>query len=279
VSKLSFAAIGHVTNDRLATGVHPGGTASYGSLAAARLGVATRVVTRHGPDFVGLAEMLAAGITVEGGGTGPTTTFETEYDEDGVRRERVLVVAETLTAPVDADAVLAGPIIGEVAPSALAGRLVGASLQGWLRRLGPGGFIERHIPDDLAFLAPCRAVFVSLEDLGAAAGDVIARLTALCPIVAVTDGPNGAVVHDQGTVHTIPAYPTREVEPTGAGDVFAAAYLIALARGESARAAGLYAACAASIAVEGHGPSSLHRLAETAGRRAELERAAAGVSR
>ena len=103
-----------------------------------------------------------------------------------------------------------------------------------------------------------------------AVADVVARLTALVPIVVVTDGANGAAVHAGGAVQRIPAYATREVEPTGAGDVFAAAFLIALARGESVRSAGIFAACAASIAIEGIGPSSLHRLGETDERRNRL---------
>jgi sugar/nucleoside kinase (ribokinase family) len=50
------------------------------------------------------------------------------------------------------------------------------------------------------------------------------------------------------------------VDPTGAGDVFAAAFLVALAKREPPLAAGVVAACAASIAVEGHGPSALAGL-------------------
>lgn len=48
----------------------------------------------------------------------------------------------------------------------------------------------------------------------------------------------------------------------GGGDVFAAAFLVALARKEELAACGRLAAAAASIVIEGRGASELHRLDE-----------------
>jgi len=262
---LTFAAIGHVTNDYLATGIAPGGTAVYSTLAAAGLGLSARVITSHGPDFVGLPLLEAAGITVEGGGGARTTTFEERY-EGGVRHARVLAIAEPLVTPADADIVFCGPVVGEVAASALAGRLVGVGLQGWLRRFGPRGVVERYIPEDFGFVAGGHAVFCSVEDLGAAHDRVVADLRARVPIVVVTEGARGSVVHTAGTSRHVPAYPTREVDPTGAGDVFATAFLIALARGESPHTAAIWGASAASIVIEDVGPAALSRIGETAAR-------------
>src|SRR5262249_35825524 len=186
-----------------------------------------------------------------------TSTSVNEYLPDGTRRARVLAVASPLTEPADADIVFACPVIDEVAPSALAGKLVGAGLQGWLRRLGPSGVVERHVPADLSFLRPCRAVFCSVEDIGDA--PLLPALEQVVPIVVVTDGARGAWIHTGGAVCHIPAYPATEVDPTGAGDVFAAAFLIALARGESLESAGDLAARAAAVVVEDVGPRALAR--------------------
>lgn len=45
----------------------------------------------------------------------------------------------------------------------------------------------------------------------------------------------------------------REVDPTGAGDVFAAAFLVSLRRREAVATAARFAAAAAAISVEGFG--------------------------
>jgi sugar/nucleoside kinase (ribokinase family) len=64
----------------------------------------------------------------------------------------------------------------------------------------------------------------------------------------------------------VPVHPAAEVDPTGAGDVFATAFLVSLARGDDLAAAGAFGAAAASIVVEGVGPAALSRLGETAAR-------------
>jgi sugar/nucleoside kinase (ribokinase family) len=51
----------------------------------------------------------------------------------------------------------------------------------------------------------------------------------------------------------MPAYPAGEVDATGAGDVFAAAYLVRLHETDDPLSAGLFASCAASISIEAPG--------------------------
>jgi sugar/nucleoside kinase (ribokinase family) len=54
-------------------------------------------------------------------------------------------------------------------------------------------------------------------------------------------------------VYDLPAFTTVEVDPTGAGDVFAAAFLVAIRERRPVVRAALFAACAASFAVEAPG--------------------------
>jgi sugar/nucleoside kinase (ribokinase family) len=258
-----FTAIGHVTNDLLPGGVVPGGSALYAALTAAELGARARVVTSHGPDFVGGELLRAAGVEVEARAAAQTTCFENVYT-GGVRTQRVLAIAAPLDEPVPppVDVIFACPVIAEVGRGALAappGAILAAGLQGWLRAVSAGGSVTRRDLDPAMF-APCHVVFASSEDLGDAADDLIPRLCAVAQIVIVTEAERGARVYLEGRRHRVRAHPAREVDPTGAGDVFAAAFLVALAKREPPLAAGVVAACAASIAVEGEGPGALAAL-------------------
>ena len=60
----------------------------------------------------------------------------------------------------------------------------------------------------------------------------------------------------QGT-HEVPSLPRPEVDPTGAGDVFAAAFLVRYQETGDPLEAAAFAACAASCAVEGIGTTTL----------------------
>jgi sugar/nucleoside kinase (ribokinase family) len=56
-------------------------------------------------------------------------------------------------------------------------------------------------------------------------------LTESCPVVALTRGPAGAVAADRNQTVSVPAEPVDELEDTtGAGDLFAAGFLLGLAR-------------------------------------------------
>jgi sugar/nucleoside kinase (ribokinase family) len=63
-------------------------------------------------------------------------------------------------------------------------------------------------------------------------------------------------------------HPTVAVDPTGAGDTFAAAFLLSLARGDGIGHSARLASAAASIVIEGEGGTELRRLGES-GRRAD----------
>jgi sugar/nucleoside kinase (ribokinase family) len=81
-------------------------------------------------------------------------------------------------------------------------------------------------------------------------------------MVAVTRGWQGvSILSREGDVD-VPGYPRAEIDPTGAGDVFAAAFLVGYEERSDPQEAAVFACCAASCAVEGVGAASLGDRAE-----------------
>lgn len=261
--------VGHVTLDRTASGAVPGGSAWYAGRALAALGVRVRLLTAAGPDFprealAGLdALVLAASVT---------TTFENAYAAGGRRTQRVHAAAPPLDPGAlpepwrDADVLLLAPVLGEIAPAAFAAavraRATGLCVQGLVREVRPDGAVApRRLAPGAGGLAG-----VGLAVLGddEAAGDpgLVAALAAAVPLVAFTHGRRGSEVRTAARTLRVGVHPAREIDPTGAGDVFAAAMLLGLARGDDPLAAARLGAAAASIVVEGLGGDALGRVGE-----------------
>jgi sugar/nucleoside kinase (ribokinase family) len=75
----------------------------------------------------------------------------------------------------------------------------------------------------------------------------LAVLARTCPVVAVTRGQHGALVTDGTETVAVPAEPVADVvDTTGAGDLFAAGFLLGLARGRPLRDCGRLGALAAA---------------------------------
>jgi sugar/nucleoside kinase (ribokinase family) len=259
MSARTFLAVGHVCHDVVGDGRVLGGAAAYSSIAARNLGAESRVVTSFGEDFIG--EALLAGVRLVWRRSAATTTFYNTY-VDGARQQTLLGVADGLSAsdvPQEwrsSDVLYLCPIADEVRPDVLEGfrgRVAGASPQGWFRQWDEAGRVSakrwREAED---VLARVEALILSREDL-APFPEELDRFRALAPCVVVTEGAEGATVYQgRGRAH-FPAYAAREVDPTGAGDVFAAAFLLHFADTGDAHESADAANCAASFAVEAVG--------------------------
>jgi hypothetical protein len=262
-SGLEFLAVGHVTNDVTAAGVVPGGSALYSVLAARALGARATLVTSFAGDFTGARLVAGAGVTVERVPSAATTTFENVYSAGGRRTQRVHAVATRLPSgdAIAADVSLTCPVADEVDVAAPRAGLVGACLQGWLRRLDANGRVHARPLPDPAALAGFDTLIASEEDLAADAA-LRTRLPALARREAlITAGARGARLHAAGAARRVLPFPARQIDPTGAGDVFATVFLLARASGRDAAAAAELAACAGAIAVEAVGPTGLQALA------------------
>lgn len=260
---IDLVAIGHVTMDETPTGVRPGGSAYYAALAARRLGLSVGLMTSIAPDYP--LDVFPQGIHVATTASPHTTRYRLSQ-ADGVRTLTLLSRAADLeaghlpdewrTAPL---AVLC-PVAAEVDP-ALAGAFDDAAVavlpQGWMRGRGRGGLVSPQPWEDAAdVLARTQVLVVSEEDLPA--GDVVAvEWLQQVPLGAITRGRRGATLYVNGDAYHIEPDVAKEIDSTGAGDVFATTLLIEYQRSGDAWEAAAAAACAGAASVEAEGPAAI----------------------
>ena len=259
-------AIGHVTRDLLGDRVVPGGAVTYGALTARALGLTAAIVTSARPDDVERIPGVAARVLP----SPTTTTFRNVY-RDGRRVQTIEAVAGPIR-PDDVPAgwraaphVLIGPLAGEIAPEVarlFPSSVVVVSLQGWLRRWGSDRVVRPRSWDGSDVLPHVAAAVVSSEDTDDPVA--IERWSHLAPVLIVTQGERGARLHTQGAWHDVPPFPSREVDPTGAGDVFAAAYAVSYRETRDPLEAARFASAAASLSVRGHSTSTIPTRPEIA---------------
>ncbi|GAB4208332.1 MAG: PfkB family carbohydrate kinase [Roseiflexaceae bacterium] len=258
-----YLLLGHLTRDLLPDGTFaPGGTALYAALAAQRLGARTALVSAGAalpPDWPPAIEQAQI--------PGTTPIFENRYSPAG--RSQILHADATPIrledVPLawrDAPLVHLGPVLGET-PEALAHAfpqaLLGVTPQGWMRSWQtplPGPVAYRPWQPEPRLLRTVGALVLSIEDVR---GDeaLVRSYAQHCRLVALTRGAQGATLYLDGAPHSIPAFPAIEHDPTGAGDVFAAALLLRLRETSDPLAAARFAACAAALSIAGPGHSRI----------------------
>lgn len=256
---IDYLAVGHITLDRLPGGPVVGGSVSYAASTAVRLGLAAGIVTSAGAEQ-DWADRLP-GVEIVRNPASATTSFENLY-QGGRRRQRLLATAEPVSAGAvpaawrDTPIVHLAPVVHELGAdfaTLFPDSLVGLTPQGMLRCWDASGLVRqgRWAGDD-ALLSACNVVVLSEEDL-VGDPDFLPLCAKRIPLVALTRGAEGATLYVRGRPTEVPAFPAREVDPTGAGDVFAAAFLVELHGTRDPYHSAAFASCAASFAVEGPG--------------------------
>ncbi len=299
--RYDYVTVGHVTCDaveRPARGTirRPGGSAFYSALQAARLGMRTLILTQGVPSEIeALLAPYRDELELRVIGARRTTTLSTRGSGAG-RTQRVLAWAGPILEPVELDtAILHLAPVARETPVAWEGRadFVGVTPQGLVRRW------EQHegVPLDTGSLLG--DIPLAPPDSGALPGDIsavaldpdllpdsfhaavisehecpschalfaAARRCGAC--VAVTAGGRPATVHlpasagGQVVQSAIP--PVVAVrDDIGAGDVFAAAFFVALAEGRTPLQAATLGNAAAAVRIAGVG-------ADAIGGRAQVE--------
>jgi sugar/nucleoside kinase (ribokinase family) len=249
---VDYLVIGHVAHDLAPEGPRLGGTAAYSALTARALGLRVGIVTASGPEtsFAPLNDIPSVSLE-----SPHSTTFENIYTEQGrVQYLRARATRIDLQRVPEAwkraSIIHLGPIADEMdalLPEGFSPALLGLTPQGWMRKWDSEARVSRAEWEnaDLA-IARAGAVVISREDVG---GDdeLIEHMAHQTRVLAVTEGSSGAVLYWHGDRRRFRAPPVPEVDATGAGDVFAAAFFVRLLNTrdpwEATRFATLVASC------------------------------------
>jgi sugar/nucleoside kinase (ribokinase family) len=229
---VDYLVIGHAAHDLTPAGPRLGGTIAYSALTARVLGLRVGILTSAGPET-----SLAAleGIPTVVIPSEHSTTFENQYTPEG--RKQILhhratkIELDHIPAPWrHAKIVHLGPIAGEMdasLPKGISPDLLGLTPQGFMRGWDESGHVRPAKWEDASALEAAGAVVISMEDVG---GDMeqIERMAQHTRILVVTEGAAGCVLHWHGDRRRFHTRDFPELDATGAGDIFAAAFFIRL---------------------------------------------------
>jgi ribokinase len=237
--------------------LHAGGSAANAALCAAGLGASATVVGRVGADAGG--DLVAAALAERG------VTPQLARDPDVRTGVAVALLAGAASAvvadrganagfssddvsdPLDGDVLLVSGFALFQAGSATAAR---AALD---RFTGEWSAVDLASPGlaakaDTALLDGVHVVFATAAEAraltGARPGDAVRELATRFPVACVKLGADGALAAEGDVVERRPTTVVERRRPFGAGDAFAAAFLLARAGGDSLGDA-LERACAA----------------------------------
>jgi pfkB family carbohydrate kinase len=273
--RFDYTAVGHVTVDVIDGGSRrPGGTAFYSALQASRLGLRTLILTRGAPGEI--EQLLApyrAELELEVQPAEQTTTLQTSGSGAG-RSQRLLAWAGPIeAASLDTGILHLAPVARETPPRWKGEvQFVGLTPQGLVRTWPrEGGAISLVPAAPEAFPARCDAIVISEVERDSCA-ELLARASGADTVVAVTAGARPTtILVPRGAPLQVPTAASEDPggDDLGAGDVFAAAFFIALREGRPPRQAAGFAGAAAALRVGAAGTSGI------AGRSAIESRAAA----
>jgi len=263
-----YLIFGHITQDLVEGGTRLGGTALFSSILAQRLGLEVALVTSFDADL-DLKDL--EGIQVINQKGQGTTTFNNIYNSAG-RTQYLLDRAGNLKVSTIPDnfrkskIVHLAPVAREVnldAGSEFPESALAYSLQGWLRSWDETGLVH---PAPLPSLGQDTTLagtgFLSIEDLGfdrSGLEPIRNRFTDL----VLTTGELGAELYIKDEILLAPVEPVEELDPTGAGDIFAASFIIAkVIMGKSILEAARFANALAGISITRPGKDGIPSLKE-----------------
>jgi sugar/nucleoside kinase (ribokinase family) len=257
------------------------GCSTNACLAARKLEAKTTLVGCLGEDFADPFKAALSGYdinshTYPSPETGGFSLIY--YDTLGNRTLDVLGQASAVPdVPVDvvsaADFIIIGPILGEVSlelvekiRAAVKGQVL-LDPQGLLRRVNSDGRIEHYRNSDVDAVIPqCDVVKANEVEAEIITGihpriseDALRQATESlhglgCKIAIVTLAAEGSAVYDGKTYVRVPAYAANAIDPTGAGDTYAAGFVVGYLKYGAIKEACYYGSCVASVMVENVGP-------------------------
>ncbi len=284
VQNSDVAVVGHFAIDsirlpsRSAPFVVLGGSVTYVSFVTKRLDAMVSIISKVGGDFpeaymwwLGEEGIDLSGVTKLA--NEQTTRFELGYSKDLSNRTLKLtskaspINVSDLPRSLRAKAVHVAPIAGEISYKVVerlkaCADVLSLDPQGLLRRFGKTGKVTSRTKVDKRLFSLINIYKSSLYEINALTGhsDLQPAIKAVhdfgVETIIVTLGAKGAVLSVMGTLYNIPACNSRVfVDPTGAGDAFIGGFLTEYTRQKDSLWCACVGSAAASLVVEGIGPT------------------------
>ena len=251
---VDYLMIGHVAHDLTPDGYRLGGTVAYSALTASALGLRVGMLTASGPET---SLDALQDITVISLDSPQSTTFENIYTGHHriqyLRAQAARIDFESVPevwrrAPI----IHLGPIANEMAsilPSTFSPSLLALTPQGWMRQWDADQRVSmREWRGAELALAQAGAVIISHEDVHHN-DELIEHMAHQTRVLVVTEGPDGSVVYWNGDRRRFRPPAMKEVDATGAGDVFAASFFVRLFQTRDPWEAGRFATLLAAYSV------------------------------
>jgi sugar/nucleoside kinase (ribokinase family) len=262
-----------------------GGAVAYVSLVAKRLDANASVISKVGGDFpeAYLWWLKEEGINLAGvvkHEQEQSTRFELEYSADLAERKLRLkgkaspITIEDLPKYARAKALHVAPIAGEINYEVAEhlkkhADVLSLDPQGMQRAFDETGDVHCCAPLDRRLLSLVNIYKSSLDEITTLTGhtEIKPALKAIhdfgVDTVIITLGAKGAVVSVGGATYNIPVCSGNPViDPTGAGDVFIGGFLTEYTRAKDTFWCACVGSAAASLVVEGLGPTSIGQKEE-----------------
>lgn len=286
--KNKFLVIGNITKDRLVLkigeSVSFGGTI-YAGITAARLGYKAYILSKGNLEAIPLIKSLSKeGVQVKLQPDKHLTFFVNDYLL-GERKQLLLehtgkIVYKSLGKM---DIIHFNPMFNEISLNDLKKarkdcKILSLDVQGLVRTIKDKKVIGKFWSERKEFLEYIDFLKVGKTEIKfvsrkRAHKDVCKELSSLgAKVIALTFGKKGSIVFEKDCFYKIPAYKTKEIDPTGAGDVYATAFAIKYFETKNALKSGLFASAAASFVVEDYGLKNIALRKEVEERYKRLEK-------
>jgi sugar/nucleoside kinase (ribokinase family) len=260
---VDYLLIGHIAVDLTPNGKQLGGTVSYAALTAKAMGLRVGIVTSVGDDAN--LEILH-GIQIVNISTVQSTTFENVKTENGRKQtlhhqatkiDLTHIPEEWKNVPIVHLAPIAQEVDIDVIKSFNQDSFIGVTPQGWMRAWDENGRVyAKDWENSEQVLGQVGGVVLSLEDVNRDLEKVewfAHHTNRLC----VTEGADGAVLYWHGDRRRFRPIEVEEVDATGAGDIFAAAFFARLHQTKDAWEAARFATNLAAYSVTRNGLSGI----------------------
>ncbi len=233
IKPVEYLLLGHVAVDLTPSGIQLGGTVSYAALTARALGMSVGIVTSAGEDA---PLKVLDGVQIVNIPTERSTIFEnvkTEYGrKQTLHHQAALISFEHVpqawrNAPIVHLAPIAQELDARLAEQFPAS-LVGVTPQGWMRGWDENGKVFATAWENSdQILGRVGGVVMSIEDINRDL-EIVESMAHQTRVLCLTEAEAGSVLHWNGDRRRFRAPVVEEVDATGAGDIFAAAFFVRL---------------------------------------------------